>query len=146
MEIKFKLMSPLAKNPEKAHESDAGFDLFCTRIEKKSNYIEYHTDVAFEIPEGFVGLAFPRSSVIKKDLMLKNGVGVIDSGYRNEIIFMFNDTKAFTITQKKELYEVGEKVGQIVFVPIPTVTLLEAEELSESPRGLGGFGSTDKKI
>lgn len=142
MDIKFKKLVADAIEPTRKYEQDAGFDFYCTAIIKNSNYVEYHTGIALEIPDGMVGLAFPRSSVIKKDLMLKNSVGIIDSNYRGEIVFMFNDTKQFTVTQKKDTYEVGERIGQMVFLELPKITLLQVDELSETERGTGGFGST----
>lgn len=144
MDVKVKKMMPNAIIPTKSFESDAGFDFYCINIVKTPNYIEYHTGIAVEIPEGMVGLVFPRSSVTNKDLMLKNSVGVIDAGYRGEILFRFTDLKEYTVTQKKESYEIGDRIGQIIFMPIPTITLVEADELSESPRNTGGLGSTGK--
>ena len=79
MEIKFKKLVPEAKTPFKAIDVDAGFDLYATSIVETPEYIQYNTGIAVEIPEGYVGLVFPRSSVTKYDLMLKNSVGVIDA-------------------------------------------------------------------
>jgi dUTP pyrophosphatase len=143
-EIKFKKLVPNAQTPTKEYSADAGFDLYCSGIQKKPKFIECHTGIAVEIPEGKVGLLFPRSSITKKDLMLKNSVGVIDSTYRGELVFRFNDTKQYTAIQKKDEYQIGERIGQIIFVDIPSITLKEVEELSETMRGTGGFGSTGK--
>jgi dUTP pyrophosphatase len=141
-DIKFRKMIPTAITPLRKFDQDAGFDFYATDIIKTPKYTKYLTKIELEIPEGMVGLVFPRSSVINKDLMLKNCVGVIDSTYRGEIMFMFQDTKEYTVTQPKDTYEVGERVAQVVFLDLPSVKLLEVDELSKTERGEGGFGST----
>ena len=142
MKIRFKLMSEEATRPLCMTSGAAGFDLTAARMDEPEvktgkNLYRYHTDVAFEIPAGFVGLVFPRSSVVKTGAILGNCVGVIDSDYRGEISFVFYST--FNAP-----YKVGERIGQIVIVPIPYVELVEADELSETVRGSGGYGSTGK--
>ena len=154
MEIRFKKLVPEAKTPYKKIDVDAGFDLFATDVEINENYVQYKTGIAVEIPEGYVGLVFPRSSVSNYDLMLKNGVGVIDASYRGEIMCRFNKepyiyNKLENINSGKSLtigkiYEVGERVAQIVFIAIPQITLIESEELSDSVRGEGSFGSSGR--
>lgn len=84
MELKFKRLSEEAILPIRTHKGDAGIDLTCTRITQEINecgqlLLVYHTDLAMEIPEGYVGLLFPRSGIAKKSLMLTNSVGVIDA-------------------------------------------------------------------
>ena len=84
MEIKFKKLSEAAVLPVRAHKSDAGLDLTCTKIESGVNdaremLLVYHTDLAVEIPEGYVGLIFPRSSIYTKSISQTNAVGVIDA-------------------------------------------------------------------
>ena len=143
MEIKFKKLSDAAVLPVRAHKSDAGLDLTCTKIESGVNdaremLLVYHTDLAVEIPEGYVGLLFPRSSIYTKSISLTNCVGVIDSGYRGEILAVFIPTTDGVPT----FYNVGERFAQLVIVPIPEFEVLEAEELSPSDRGEGGLGST----
>lgn len=158
MEIKFKKLNPEAKTPYKAIDIDAGFDLYCTSIEETLDYIQYNTGIAVEIPEGYVGLVFPRSSVTKYDLMLKNCVGVIDASYRGEIMCRFtpiinNNIKDVVIDERgfdfifdeNKRYNIGDRVAQIVFMELPKITLVEAEELSNTQRGEGGFGSTGNK-
>jgi len=161
MEIKFKKLIPEAKTPYRKYDVDAGFDLFCTSIEEKPEYIQYNTGIAVEIPEGYVGLIFPRSSVTKYDLMLKNSIGVIDASYRGEIMCRFFETKEIkdyieienagvinmvhNLRNGRKVYKVGERVAQIVFMEIPKITLVETEELSSTERGDGGFGHTGKK-
>jgi len=150
MIIKFKRLVPEAKEPYKVNDVDAGFDLYATSYQEFDGYIEYHTGIAFEIPDGYVGLVFPRSSITKYDLMLKNSVGVIDSSYRGEIICRFyqlDSNNAYRVNMGlvqfgNNKYAIGERIAQIVFVEIPKIKLVESDELSETNRGNGGFGST----
>lgn len=144
MEIKFKRLSEDAILPIRAHKSDAGIDLTATRITQELNecgqlILVYHTDLAVEIPEGHVGLLFPRSSVSKKSLTATNSVGVIDSGYRGEIMFKMRSTTDVV----PAIYKPGERFAQLVIVPILDYTIAETAELSESDRGDNGYGSTD---
>jgi len=103
--------------------------------------VVYGTGLAIEIPEGHVGLIFPRSSNSKTDLYLTNHVGVIDSGYRGEIMFKYRPIDGLL---NAKVYQIGDRVGQLMILPYPAVELVEAAELSSSERGEGGFGSTGK--
>lgn len=138
MKIKFKKLSEQAVAPKIATKGDAGADLTATSIHYGLNgIITYGTGIAVEIPEGHVGLLFSRSSIYKKQLILSNSVGVIDSGYRGEVKFKFWGDK------DAEIYSIGDRVGQLVIVPIPTVEWEEStEDLSDSERGEGAYGST----
>ena len=145
MELKFKRLSNSAIMPIRAHKSDAGLDLTATRIDTTLNergqmMLVYHTDLAVEIPEGYVGLIFPRSSIYKKTLTQTNCVGVIDSGYRGELMVVFKSTTDVVPL----VYQEGERFCQLVIVPIPEIEVTEATELADSDRSEGGFGSTDK--
>ena len=91
-----------------------------------------------EIPPGHVGLVFPRSSCYKHGMLLSNCVGVIDSDYRGEV------TAVFLGTHDDVSYEIGDRIAQLVIMPIPAVKFVEAEELSETQRGTGGYGSTGR--
>ena len=147
MEIRYKKLHDSAVEPFKKYSVDAGFDLTATWIKKTDKYIEYGTDLAFEIPEGYVGLLFPRSSIRNQDLMLKNSIGVIDATYRGEIKFSFYKTKEDfygepAITVKE--YLIGERCGQLVIMKIPDIKMVEVNELSETERGTGGYGSSGK--
>ena len=141
MKIRFKKLSPSAVVPIKAHASDAGFDMTCTRYEVTNGELfAYHTDIAVEIPEGHVGLLFPRSSVFKQDLFLTNSVGVVDSGYRGEVMFKFKPI----CSDVKQHYQVGDRIGQLIIIPYPEVEFVETDELSDSERGEGGYGSSGR--
>jgi dUTP pyrophosphatase len=143
MEVKFKKLIKEAVTPSFGKEGDAGMDLTAITVDRKSSdYIEYNTYIAVEIPEGHVGLLFPRSSVSKTSLILANSVGVVDSNYRGPIKFRFKNT---SMTKGHEgTYSEGDRVGQLVIMPIPVITLKEVGELTESSRGDKGFGSSGK--
>lgn len=143
MVVKVKKLVPDAVLPKKAHGSDAGYDLVAVSREvDEDGAVVYGTGLAFEIPEGYVGLVFPRSSVAKKDLILSNCVGVIDAGYRGEVMAKFRPL--YRRLGVPSLYEVGDRICQIVFVKLPGVQLVESEELGESDRGTGGYGSSGR--
>ena len=135
MKIKIKKLVPEAVIPEYATPGAAGMDLTAVTRDEVDDIVTYGTGLAMEIPEGYVGLIFPRSSNYKFDCVLTNSVGVIDSDYRGEIKFKF-----FKIGEN--VYKVGDRLGQIVIVPYPKIEFEEVESLSETSRGGGGFGHT----
>lgn len=140
MKVKIKRLTPNSVIPTYAKEGDAGLDLTATsKFVDESGNVVYGTGLAFEIPQGYVGLVFPRSSNAKKDLWLTNSVGVIDSGYRGEVTFKYRP-----ISFKEREYAVGERVGQLIIMPYPHIEFEEADELSESERSTGGYGSSGK--
>jgi dUTP pyrophosphatase len=141
MQVKIKKLSPSAVIPTYAKDGDAGLDLVATSIVNEEVFqITYGLGVSMEIPYGFVGLVFPRSSIRKYDLSLTNCVGVIDSGYRGEVQATFRKERG--VASKK--YEVGDKICQIMIIPYPPIEFKEVEELNNTERGEGGFGSTGK--
>lgn len=143
--VKFKKLNNQAFIPRYAKEGDAGLDMFCISVNKTVDYIEYDTGIALEIPKGYVGLLFPRSSNSKKDLLLCNSVGVIDSGFRGSVRFRFKTvTNELKVKVNASIYEVGDACGQLMIIPYPTVELLEVEELVDTERGEGCFGSSNK--
>ncbi len=139
MTVKFKKLVPEAKPPKFGKPGDAGADLVATSVQLKDNQVIYGTGIAVEIPEGMVGLVFPRSSVRNYDLFMSNSVGVIDSGYRGEIMVTFNVKNPSGI---QEIYTEGDRIAQLVIMPVPVVRYTEVDELSDSERGTGGHGST----
>lgn len=138
MKIKYTLLDKEAKAPYRASEMAAGYDLYGVSYSLEKNTITYYTKLAIEIPEGYTGLLFPRSSVYKTGMHLANSVGVIDSDYRGEIMLKYyvNDTET--------IYEAGERVGQLVIVPTPNVEFELTDVLSETKRNEKGFGSTGR--
>lgn len=172
MEVKIKKLCETAVIPSYAKPGDAGMDLVATsRVFDKYGNVEYGTGLAMEIPEGYVGLLFARSSIFKQDLSLANAVGVIDSGYRGEIKFKFKPTLSYMdfgatedvygVNKESDtfdfvgisggiekdcvnasIYNVGDRIGQIIILPYPTISFLEVDELSLTERADGGFGHT----
>lgn len=143
MEIKIKKLHPEAVIPTYAKPGDAGLDLTAVaRFIDNENNIVYSTGLAIEIPEGYVGLVFPRSSVSRRDLFMSNSVGVIDSGYRGEITIKFKMVKSRIGSSIHSVYNIGDRVGQIIILPYPQIEFIEVEHLSQTDRGTGGYGST----
>lgn len=138
--LRFKRLSELAVLPSKANPTDAGFDLTATSINFADGYLEYGTGLAVEIPEGYVGLVFPRSSISKTTLTLANSVGVVDAPYRGEIRFRFRP--AYGAPESAPAYQVGDRIGQLVVMKLPGFHPQWADELSDTARGTGGFGSS----
>lgn len=140
MKVKILKIHPNAVIPTYKMDGDAGMDLVATRVwSDEDGNVCYGTGLAFEIPKGYVGLLFPRSSNAKKDLLLSNSVGVLDSGYRGEVTFKFKPQK-----QGGKMYEIGDRIGQIIIMPYPQIEFEEVEELSETERGKGSYGSTGR--
>ena len=142
--VKYKKLHPNAVAPRKAHVSDAGWDLTAVSYEwDDDGCLVYHTGLAFAIPDGYCGLLFPRSSIAKKDLALSNAVGLIDAGYRNEVLAKFKPTRAIlSAHDSPHIYEPGERFCQMVIMPILEVEMEEAAVLSKTDRGEGGYGSS----
>lgn len=140
MEVKIKLLSDKAKLPVKGTPDSAGYDLTAASVfwDRSNNIISYGFGIALEIPKGYVGLIFPRSSVYKKNLDMSNCVGVIDSDYRGEISAKFR----LLNPNLDNVYISGERIAQIVFVKHDDVDFKVSEELSETIRGAGGYGHT----
>ena len=136
MNIKIKKLSKDAVIPSYAKIGDAALDLTAVSISYTNIYVEYGTGLAVEIPEGFAGFVFPRSSISNYDLNLCNSVGVIDSNYRGEIKLRFK-----TVYNQK-VYNIGDRIGQLIIMPIHKIELELTEELNDSIRGSSGFGSS----
>lgn len=140
IKVKIKRLDPQAITPSYAKPGDACMDLAAiskTIVEESGyGYVEYGTGLAFEVPENYVMLIYPRSSISNQGLLLANSVGVVDSGYRGEVKFRFKWVK------DTNLYNVGDRVGQFMIIPLPIMELEEVDELSETERGQGGFGSS----
>lgn len=144
MKVKVKKLHSDAVIPKYAKPGDAGLDLYAVDVKPhvdsltgETTKIIVDSGLAFEIPEGFVGLVFPRSSIQSTGLRMSNCVGVIDSGYRGSVKTVF-DIKDSSLAY----YEPGDRFAQIMIIPYPPVELQEVDELSSTDRGEGGFGST----
>lgn len=145
MNIKVKKLKPGATVPTMGSKFAAGADLYSAEdadvvIEPgETKFIG--TGLAMEIPEGYVGLVYARSGLAcKRGLAPANKVGVVDSDYRGEIkVALHNHGK------EAQMVEKGERIAQMVIAPYLSVNYEEADELSETERGEGGFGSTGRK-
>ena len=138
MKVKIMKLDAGARIPKYAKCGDAGMDLYAVTesFDDHGNYV-YGTGLAMEIPKGYVGLIFPRSSISKTAHSLRNAVGVIDSGYRGEIILKFDIN-----TLNSPVYKVGDRIAQIIILPYPEIEFEQSWELSKTQRGSGGFGSS----
>lgn len=150
MEVKIKKLHPDAVIPTYGTDGSAGMDLTAVshEIDEYGNRV-YHTGIAVEIPRGYVGLIFPRSSICKHSIHLTNAVGVIDSDYRGEITAKFKPTPYF----KADIYDFqtfpsqykeGDRIAQMIIIPYPQIEFKEVDELSDTERGNGGYGSTGR--
>lgn len=167
MKVKIKKLVNGAIIPQYAKEGDAGLDLVATsKTTDEYGNIVYGTGLAVEIPKGYVGLLFPRSSNAKTNLYLTNSVGVIDSGYRGEIMVKYKCVHHHILNyikwwiEKKILkrenpsvsiqtfsyndYNVGERIGQLIIMKYPMIDFVQTDTLTETDRGNGGYGSTGK--
>mgnify|MGYP003673450191 FL=1 len=138
MRIKIKKLHADAIIPKYAKDGDAGLDLTAIDVSADEGTITYKTGLAIEIPRWYVGLLFPRSSVYKTGQSLTNCVGVIDSGYRGEIMLKF------TLSPYQREYQIGDRIGQLIIIPYPMIEFEEVEELAKTSRGKGGYGSTGR--
>ena len=137
MKVNIKKLNPNATIPKYAKPGDACMDVSAVKrfVDDYGNTC-FDTGLAIEIPTGFVGLLYPRSSISKTDMSLRNCVGVIDSGYRGPLILKFREEFA------SKNYKAGDRVAQLMVMPYPRIEFVEVDQLSDSDRGVGGFGST----
>ena len=144
MELKVKLLNDQAVLPKNAYEGDAGIDLRATEAMDLEPFERklIPTGLAMAIPEGYAGFVLPRSgSAIKQGLSLVNAPGLIDSGYRGEIKCI-----AINMDPKESIHiSVGDRVAQLVIMKVEALQLVQVNELDETQRGAGGFGSSGKK-
>lgn len=145
IKVKCKLSHPDAKLPTQAYEYDAGWDLYAIEdaFIPLGEVGEVKTGVHFEIPPGYVGIVFTRSSYGKKGKVVHNGV--IDSGYRGEVSIFVRNSAVFTYSSIKGLPICkGDKIAQIIFFKLPKVKLIQVDSLSKSERGKKGYGSSGR--
>ncbi len=144
IDLKIKKLNEKAVIPSYGSANAAGADLYSCEDEiviKAGETKLVHTGLSMEIPEGYVGLIYARSGIAsKRGLAPSNKVGVIDSDYRGEIL-----VSLFNHSGETQTVAAGERVAQMVITPYLTVNFVEADELSETQRGDGGFGSTGTK-
>ncbi|MCL4289250.1 MAG: dUTP diphosphatase [Thermoleophilia bacterium] len=134
-------LRPEARLPARAYPGDAGLDLAaCERVELgPGERALVPTGIAVAVPEGHAGFVQPRSGLAARDgITIVNSPGLIDSGYRGEVkIVLLNTDRERTFVA-----EPGERIAQLVVLPVPALDLVEVDELPESPRGARGFGSS----
>ena len=144
IDLKVKKLNDRAVMPSYGSQNAAGADLYSCEDEiviKSGETRLVHTGLSMEIPEGYVGLIYARSGIAsKRGLAPSNKVGVIDADYRGEIM-----VSLFNHSGETQSVAAGERVAQIVITPYLTVNFKEADDLSETLRGEGGFGSTGTK-
>jgi len=138
--IKVKKLDPQAKLPLRAHDTDSGADLFAlTRTVLPPHAVTHvHTGVCVELPEQTSGIIWGKSSVESKGI--KAMAGLVDAPYRGELIvcmYNLNDTEF--------VFEAGQKVAQLVVLPTLYPSFVQADQISQTSRGSGGFGSTGTK-
>ena len=144
--LNFKKLSPTAITPAKAHTTDAGFDLYTDEevILKYGETAAIKTNIAIELPEGYVADVRPRSG-LTLNTGLRVHYGTVDAGYRDGVSVISENGHNYHSYLKKQMFikiPKGMKIAQLVILPIPEITLQEVEELSVSDRGVNGFGST----
>ena len=141
--LNFKKLSPTAITPTKAHTTDAGFDLFSDEevILTYGETAAIKTNIAIELPEGYVADVRPRSG-LTLNTGLRVHYGTVDSGYRNGIGIICENGDHGALCNRTVRIKKGSKIAQLVILPIPTIELKEVNELSDSDRGVNGFGST----
>ena len=140
LKVRIKKVHPEARLPEYAHSDDAGMDVFALeRTEVPAHgTAQVRTGLAFEIPEGYVGLCWDKSGLASKH-GIKTMAGVLDPGFRGEVVLVVANLKNDTY-----VFEKGHKVLQVLLQKVERGEIEEAQELSGTVRGEGGFGSTGK--
>ncbi len=154
MKLKVKRMHKDSVMPTKAHDSDSGFDITAVSVKHTGEHIEYGTGLSVGIPEGYDVKIFPRGSISKTDLLLCNSVGVVDQNYTGEMTCRFKVIPQVTTDQDgnyiiknkiPRIYQVGDKIAQIVLQKREQVELEEVGHLEETDRGSKAYGSTEAK-
>lgn len=139
--IPIKLLSSNAQIPHMAYNGDAGVDLRSVEhiVLKPQERAMVATGLAIALPEGYAGFVLPRSGIAAKHgISIVNAPGLIDSNYRGELKVVLQNTDisdSFTI-------EIGDRIAQLIVMPVPTINFEQVEELTESQRGVSGFGSS----
>ncbi len=163
VDVKFKQMHTDAAVPQRSTDGSAGLDFKAVSIDyDKSTHTKFvHTGWAVQIPEGYVGLMFPKNSIYRRTDRLTNAVGVIDSDYRGEMVAVFDETyRAYEDRKRRHRwwwpfvfsepiengYRKGDWFIQLVIVPCPKVRISFTEKLSETERGENGLGGMDHKL
>jgi dUTP pyrophosphatase len=162
MQINFKVLHQNAKMPFRGSKHAAGYDLFCSSMRRAGDIIICGTGLAVEIPRGYFGGIYARSSIYLAGWEKVGGVTVVDSDYRGEVFVLFRDTyrqqprtdkiRDYLMqsgqADKVEMlrpYAVGDRIAQLVLQPCSVLKFVQCEELSKTARGDGGYGSTGRQ-
>ena len=140
IKVKIKKLDPAAVMPKRGTADSAGWDLTALTVNEDASglpVLHFGTGLAFEIPKGYAGFIFPRSSCYKYGMDLTNCVGVIDSDYRGEVKAVFMDYYG-------QGYKKGDRIAQMIILPVPDIEFEETDHLSDTARGTGGYGSTGR--
>jgi dUTP diphosphatase len=143
VELRFAKLRPEAQAPRRAHEGDAGLDLYSCEAAHLGPGERWSvgTGIAVEVPDGHAGLVLPRSGLAREHgIALVNAPGLIDSGYRGEVRVLLLNTDPAEVFR----LEPGDRIAQLVIAPIALAEPVEVEALTESARGDGGFGSSGR--
>jgi dUTP pyrophosphatase len=141
IELQIVRLRPQAVTPAPAYPGDAGLDLAaCERVElAPGERAVVATGIAVAVPDGYAGFVQPRSGLAARaGIAIVNSPGLIDSGYRGEVKVVLLNTDA----ERPFVAEAGERIAQLVLVPVPAVEVVEVDELPTSERGVRGFGSS----
>lgn len=140
-QMKVKLVNEYAQLPTRGSKDAAGLDLYCPFHIKvpADSQKKIPLGISVEIPQGYMGLLVPRSSMSKTPLRCANSVGIIDADYRGELSIAYENISCSDYTIFR-----GDRIAQLIIVPIAIVDVEEAQTLSETERGDGGYGSTGK--
>ena len=140
--VKIKKEHPDAKIPLHGSAGAAGYDLYAVaKDELPGNLVAYEIGLAFELPPGYVGLIFPRSSIYTTGLELTNCAGVLDEDYRGTVKAIFRRVHGVEMPGE---YQKGDRVAQLVLVKWNPINFVETDKLSATARGTGGYGSTGR--
>ena len=138
--LKVKRLTDTAKLPTYAHDGDACFDMYADEINYKYSTFIISTGLAVDIPEGYALMIYSRSGHgFNHNTRLSNAVGVVDSSFKGELMVKLTCDRQLTYHPV-----VGDRIAQAMLIPVPVVTFEEVDSLSESDRGVGGFGSSGK--
>lgn len=142
IKLKIKKTHPLAVLPKYAHEGDACMDVTAVSMNfidtPEFGFIEYGLGLAFDIPKGYVLEIYPRSSISNTGLILANSPAQIDSSFKSEVKLRFKWVRG------TKHYDIGDRIGQMKLVPYPEIEIIEVDDVGDSTRGSGAFGSTGK--
>lgn len=142
MKVKIKKLHPNAVIPRRMRPGDAGLDLTCVEryYDEYTHTFQYEFGIAIQLEPGYFGMIVPRSSIYKYNLTLSNSCGILDENYTGELKAFFRcNVDNF---KKANVYNIGDRIAQLIVLPYPLYDIEEVTELSDTNRGVNGFGSS----